>query len=156
MLFNVPQYIDVEDKIAGPFTGKQLLWMFGMGAVLLVLWTTIDKTSFFVAAIFVVPIFVALAFWRPYGQPLIKFIYFSFAFMFRPKMYIWKRVAEKGKNANLKKERIPTVIKKQSVLTDSAMKSFAQMLDSEGRQHDAKVMDIMKSRMPHPKEKTKK
>lgn len=153
MLFSVPQNIDVEDKIAGPFTGKQLLWMFGMGVVLLVMWTIMDKTSFIIAAIFVVPIFVALAFWRPYGQPLIKFIYFSFVFAFRPRMYIWKRVAEKSKKIKAKKEEIPTIMKKQPVLTDESMKSFAQMLDSEGEQHDARVMDIMKSRLPKTKEK---
>ena len=43
MLFNVPQYIDVEDKIVGPLTGKQLLWMIGMGIMLLVLWNTVSR-----------------------------------------------------------------------------------------------------------------
>lgn len=153
MLFSVPQYIDVEDKIAGPFTGKQLMWMFGMGAVLLVLWTAIDKTSFIVAACFVIPIFAALAFWRPYHQPLVKFIYFSIMFAFRPKMYIWKRVAERSKNIKNKSEAVPTMMKKQSVLTDDTMKSFAQMLDSEGQEHDERVIDIMKDRMKKSKNK---
>jgi hypothetical protein len=155
MLFSVPQNIDVEDKIAGPFTGKQLMWMFGMGAALLVMWTAMDKASFVIGAVFVVPIFVALAFWRPYNQPLARFIYFSISFMFRPKMYIWKRVAEKNKNLN-KKESIPTMAKKQAVLTDDTMKSFAHVLDSEGLEHDEKFMAIMKDRLPQPKEKNKK
>src|SRR4030042_3818231 len=94
MLFNVPQYIDVEDKVAGPFTAKQLLWMFGCGATLLVLWNVLNKTAFIIIAILVILIFGALAFYRPYNQPLIKLVYFAIMFLFRPKVYVWRRIAE--------------------------------------------------------------
>jgi hypothetical protein len=47
MLFNVPQFIDVEDKIAGPLTVKQVLWLIGMGAVLFIVWTFFDTPTFF-------------------------------------------------------------------------------------------------------------
>lgn len=91
MLFNVPQYIDVEDKVAGPLTAKQLLWMIGMGASLMILWNLFDKASFFVIAIPVTCAFVALAFYRPYGQPLIMFIGSAILFIVRPKVYVWSR-----------------------------------------------------------------
>lgn len=91
MLFNVPQFIDIEDKIVGPFTGKQLGWMAVAGVILLILWNILDTSAFIVAAIVVCGIFGALAFYKPYNQPLTKFIASSFHFAFKPKMYVWKR-----------------------------------------------------------------
>lgn len=91
MLFNVPQYIDVEDKVAGPLTAKQLLWMIGMGAALMILWSIFDSGAFFAVAIPVVCAFVALAFYRPYNQPLVVFIGNAILFMIRPKVYVWNR-----------------------------------------------------------------
>ena len=91
MLFNVPQYIDVEDKIAGPLTAKQLGWMIGMGAALLVMWNTVPKGYFWVFAIPAICLFVALAFYRPYNLPLVSFVSHTFAFLLRPKVYLWDR-----------------------------------------------------------------
>lgn len=86
MMFNVPQFIDVEDKIAGPLTVKQLLWMIGMGAVLLAIFFALDGAAMIVAAVPVVLLFVALAFYRPNGQPLIVYFGNAFLFLFRPKV----------------------------------------------------------------------
>ena len=47
MLINVPQYIDVEDKVAGPLTLKQLGWMLAMGIILLILWNVFSGIVFF-------------------------------------------------------------------------------------------------------------
>ncbi len=96
MQFNIPQFIDKEDKIVGPFTAKQLGWMFSGGAVLLVLWNTLDFSGFLVSAIFVVGIFGAMAFWRPYNQSCISFLVSLFSFFARPKFYLWKRVPKKN------------------------------------------------------------
>jgi len=38
MLFNVPQFIDIEDKIVGPLTAKQLGWL-ALGSVIALLLT---------------------------------------------------------------------------------------------------------------------
>ncbi len=147
MLFNVPQYIDIEDKIAGPLTAKQLLWMFGMGAVLLVLWGILDKSVFFAAAIPVILIFAALAFYRPYNQPLIKFIFSGILFIFRPKVYIWKRTFEK-KSIRHKNEKEPAIIKKKEKLAPSAgnIEMLARVLDSEGQERSKKIEEIIKQR----------
>jgi len=96
MQFNIPQFIDKEDKIVGPFTAKQLGWMFGGGAVLLVLWNMLDFSGFIMAAILTVGIFGTLAFWRPYNQSCISFIFSLFSFTTKPKFYLWKRVSAKN------------------------------------------------------------
>ena len=68
MLINVPQYIDVEDKVAGPLTMKQLGWMIVMGITLLILWNVLPFAGFLVIGFPIAMVFVALAFFKPYGQ----------------------------------------------------------------------------------------
>ena len=48
MLINVPQDIDVEDKVAGPLTMKQLGWLIGLGIILLILWNVLPAIPFFI------------------------------------------------------------------------------------------------------------
>ncbi len=91
MLFNVPQFIDVEDKVAGPLTARQILWMVGMGGVLFIVWTFFDTTMFFVLSLPVIILFALFAFYRPYNQSLLFFSVNAVMFFFRPKVYTWDR-----------------------------------------------------------------
>src|SRR5512138_1477457 len=94
MLISVPQYIDVEDKIVGPVTAKQLGWLVLMGITLLVMWNTMSRVGFFIVGIPVGLIFLAFAFYKPYGQPLGSFVVFGAMYFFKPKVYVWKRSPE--------------------------------------------------------------
>jgi hypothetical protein len=96
MMFNVPQFIDVEDKIAGPLTWKQILWMIGMGAALLTLYNIVDATLFFILAIPVIIIFSLFAFYRPSGMSMITFSMHAFLFLFEPKVSVWERPVAQG------------------------------------------------------------
>lgn len=91
MITSVPQFIDIEDKVAGPFTWRQLGWMFGMGAALFLLYSMLSRGVFFIAAIPVIISFFALAFYRPNGMPLAKFVFYAVGFLFRPKIVVWER-----------------------------------------------------------------
>ena len=91
MLLNVPQFIDVEDKVAGPLTAKQIFWLVGMGAVLFIVWTFFDSATFFTLAIPIILLFAVFAFYRPYNQSMISFTVNSAMFFFRPKLYTWDR-----------------------------------------------------------------
>jgi hypothetical protein len=148
MLFNVPQYIDVEDKIAGPLTGKQLLWMFGMGAVLLIMWGVLEKGVFFMAAAPVVGIFSALAFYKPHGQPLIKFIVWGISFAFRPKVYIWKRdfsaKPKKKEEIQITQDVIAEKNKRKQKILSENIEDLSKTLDSEGKERNEKILELIK------------
>ncbi len=146
MLFNVPQYIDVEDKVAGPLTAKQLLWMFGMGAVLLVLWNMLEKGAFFVSAAPVIAIFLALAFYRPCNQPLIKFIFSGVMFLFSPKVYFWKRTAVGKTRREKSGEGISWKEKTEKIFKPEEAEALARMLDSEGKERNDKIMEIIEKK----------
>ncbi len=91
-MFSVPQFIDVEDKIAGPLTWKQLLWMIGLLVLLLMIYTFMGGGAlFFIIAVPLVLSFSALAFYRPQGQSLLSLVGHGFFFLFRPKVAVWER-----------------------------------------------------------------
>jgi len=155
MLFNVPQYIDVEDKVVGPLTVKQLLWMIAMGMVTLILWSILPKAAFFAIAIPEVLFFVALAFYKPYGQPLVGFIFSGVLFLFGPKVYVWKRTPARKKSVDVSNEkrelarinansqRIAEQEKRRALALEN-LSGIAKILDSDGQQSDANVVDILK------------
>ncbi|TXI34603.1 MAG: PrgI family protein [Candidatus Moraniibacteriota bacterium] len=91
MMFSVPQFIDVEDKIAGPLTWRQLLWMIGMGAALLTVFGMFDTGLSIIISIPIVLIFCAMAFYRPNGFPMTTFVSSGVMFLFRPKVAVWER-----------------------------------------------------------------
>jgi hypothetical protein len=142
MLISVPQYIDVEDKIVGPLTGKQLGWLVLMGVVLLLLWNTMSKMGFFLAGIPTGLVFLGLAFYKPYGQPLGNFLIFAVLYLFKPKIYVWKRspqISSPKKQAEVKQST-----RQEGKLTSRQIEGLAGLLDSEGMQKDENIVSLLK------------
>lgn len=133
MMFSVPQFIDIEDKIAGPLTWKQLLWMIGMGAVLLVSFNVFDATLFFIVAIPTVLLFVALAFYRPNGFPLTTFIFYSVLFLFRPKVSIWERPLRQPPITKAPEEKIEAPDMRVKHINQEKLTELTHILDSRGK-----------------------
>ncbi len=133
MMSSVPQFTDVEDKIAGPLTWRQILWMIGMGGVLLVLYNILNSAAFFVAAIPVILVFSLFAFYRPNGVSMLTFSYFAIFYFFRPKVSVWERTASRPSKRTLSQASAPS---SQSVsvpepkrLSQQRLKELAKMLD---------------------------
>lgn len=134
MMFNVPQFIDVEDKVAGPLTWKQLLWMIGMGVTILVLFNTLSGAFFFVVAIPTALLFIALAFYRPNGIPLPRFIFFGILFLFRPKISVWERPVPRMMPQRVEKDTVTEKVipetASQKGMSNERLKELARILDS--------------------------
>jgi len=91
MRFQLPQFIETETKIVGPFTLQQFLWVAGGVAFLFLLYTLIKGVLFFFFAIPIVVIFGALAFVKIDGVPLIVYATYSISYFSNPKKYIFKK-----------------------------------------------------------------
>jgi len=142
-MFNVPQYIDVEDKIAGPLTAKQLLWMIGMGVTLMVFWGIFERGAFIAITIPTALIFVAFAFYKPYNQSLISFAISAVMYLFSPKVYIWKRILEKPttkKKVSPKKNKLE---KKEKTPTLDDIASLSKVLDTRGAGGNEKIISLI-------------
>lgn len=133
-MFSVPQFIDVEDKIAGPLTWKQLGWMISMGAVLLITFAFFETGFAIMVSIPIVLLFVSLAFYRPNGIPMAAFIGHVTMYIFRPKAAVWERPVKKFVPERKEPEKpVMQENREDKVLTGDKIKNLAKLIDSENR-----------------------
>ncbi len=153
MIFSVPQYIDVEDKIAGPLTARQLGWMFALGALLFLAWSLFEQGVFIAIAIPTILFFLALAFYRPQGISFLSFLSYGVGFLFRPKLYMWKRLHESTRTSSKARKSNNKGVKSDvsKAMSIEDMVELAQTLDSEGMHKSDRVAQIMAERTVNTK-----
>jgi len=96
MQFQVPQFIEVEDKIFGPLTLKQFLYIGGGAGMSVVLFLFLPIKIISIPLIIVVLAFsAALAFYKVNGKPFVSVLEASFYYTFGNKLYIWKKIDRK-------------------------------------------------------------
>ncbi len=144
MLINVPQYIDVEDKIVGPLTAKQLGWIIALAVILMIMWNMVPSVVFFILGFPLTILFVAMAFYKPYGQPLGSFIVFGILYFFRPKVYIWRRTPNRVVATSAKTQTAITAVKDKHISSQS-LHELAGLLDSEGANSSTELEKILKN-----------
>lgn len=127
MMTSVPQFIDVEDKVAGPLTWRQLGWMIAMGVTLFLLYTIFSGILFYLLAVPVVVLFVALAFFRPNGMAFPQFLFYSVTFLFRPKISVWERPIHSSFPQAQPEEKSPVTIAK--AVTSRDFETLAKQVD---------------------------
>lgn len=102
MQFQVPQFLDVEDKIIGPFTLKQFLYL--VGGVGLA-YTAQRFISFlgigYLIAIACVALGGTLAYYRPNRKPFADMLESAFNFYRNTRLYIWQRQEKKTQETHL-------------------------------------------------------
>ena len=90
MQFQVPQFLDVEDKIIGPFTIKQFLYLtggVGMGY-------SANRLIPYIGSILGIGFIVlgwALSFYKYNGKPFVFIIESAFFYLTKDRLYVWKR-----------------------------------------------------------------
>lgn len=96
MKYQVPQFIEVEDKIFGPLTLKQFLYVAGGAALGFIIWSAIPfKTVAVVLALPVVIFFLAMAFYKVNGRPFVATVESAVKYFFAAKLYIWHKTEKK-------------------------------------------------------------
>jgi hypothetical protein len=94
MRFQIPQFIDVEDKIFGPFTLKQFIYLAG-GAAVAVVGTTFFGLFFgLLVTSPIVILALALAFYKVNNRPFIFVMESAFKYFLKDKLYIWQKKEE--------------------------------------------------------------
>jgi hypothetical protein len=91
MRFEVPQFIDVEDKIFGPFTWRQFVYLGGGVGMGVVLFLTTPFLVFVLIGLPLAGIALALAFYPINNRPFHYFLEAVFNYFTRSKLYLWKR-----------------------------------------------------------------
>ncbi len=138
--YKIPQNIEVEDKILGPFTLRQFLYMIGGGVITYFLFLTIGSInlSIFIAiAVPVVLLTVALVFIRINGRPFLTFLNYFFAYLRDPKILKWEkstRIRSIMVQSESESEKSRKEISKRTRkgLVKSRLEALANIVDTQG------------------------
>ncbi len=91
MQYQVPQFIEIEDKIFGPLTLKQFLYLAGGGGICLLFITILPLFIALVVIAPVVALSLALAFYKVNDRPFIVVLEHAFYYVINSKLYLWKQ-----------------------------------------------------------------
>ncbi len=132
MQYQVPQFIEIEDKIFGPLTLKQFLYIAGAGGVCLGLYTLLPLYMALVLGLPFIVIGLALAFYKVNERPLVVTLEYAFKYYIGNKLYLWKQHVPKN-NAAEQKATTPLTTLAVPSLSDSKLKDLSWSLNIKDR-----------------------
>jgi hypothetical protein len=91
MNFQVPQFIEVEDKIVGPLTFKQFIYLAGGAGLCFLLYAWLGIYLGFLPIVAVGAFAVALAFYKINNRPFIYTAESALRYFLSSKLYLWKK-----------------------------------------------------------------
>lgn len=95
MQFQVPQFIEVEDKIFGPLTFKQFVFLAGGAGMVYLAWRILPFIVAIPIMLLVGCLALALAFFQYNGRPFLFAIETFFYYALRSKLYLWSNETRK-------------------------------------------------------------
>ncbi len=90
MEYQVPQFIEVEDKIVGPLTLRQFIYLAGTAGLCVVAFFYLPLIVSILVAVPIGALGVALAFYKVNGKPFIEMMEAGFNYYVGGKLFIWK------------------------------------------------------------------
>jgi PrgI family protein len=90
MQFQVPQFIESEDKIVGPFSLRQFIYVAAAGGVSAALYFSVGGFVWVFGSLIVFALAGAMAFVKIEGRPFLNVILAAANFYWKPQLYIWQ------------------------------------------------------------------
>ncbi len=127
MKYQVPQFIEVEDKIVGPLTIRQFIYIVGGAGMSFIVYTylPIYIAIFLIAGI--IGLSLSLAFYKVNNKPFIDFLESAFTFYTKQNLYIWKKEEKKPVASTKEDDAARQVFVPR--LSDSKLKELSWNLD---------------------------
>ena len=132
MQFQVPQFIEVEDKIFGPLTFKQFVYVIGGAGCCYLFWRILPIYTAAPLMLIVGGLAVALAFLQFNGRPFIVALEHGVFYFLRSKLYLWNKERKRpaAQKKQVEAEKTPAYIPR---LSDSKLHDLAWALDIQER-----------------------
>jgi hypothetical protein len=128
--FKVPQFIDVEDKLFGPFTFRQFAYIVGGGGLVYILYRVLPLWIGIFLIIPVAILSVLLVFYKINEKPFIFYLEAGFNYLVSNKLYIWKqrlvKPSDKKTEEEAKGPELTTII---PMTTTNKLKDLSWSLD---------------------------
>lgn len=132
--FTVPQFLDVESKIIGPFTTRQFLIILAAAVIGGVSYKIFDFTLFLTIAIIVFVLTVAFAFVKINGRPFHLFLLNIIQTIRRPGIRVWNNrlgfIESSEEIVPVKKEE---KVAPKELYKTSRLAELALVVDTKGR-----------------------
>ena len=127
--FQVPQFIDIADKIIGPLSLRKFLILVGTAALVFLSFKVLEVWLWIIVGGLIGALGIALAFLKINGQNFSRVAVNFLKYMINPRLYVWQR---SGENKVLIKQQ-PKIIKKEETekkrLSPSELGEMAKKLD---------------------------
>lgn len=131
MQFKVPQFLDIEDKIFGPFTFRQFVYLAGGAGFCFIIFKLLGLYIGAIPIVIVAGFSLALAFYKPNNKPFIYMVEAGAKYLMQNKLYVWQRrkFDADSKKSNELKNRGSITQEREMKLTGSKLKDLAWSLD---------------------------
>ncbi len=128
MQFQVPQFIDIEDKIVGPFSLKQFGYLAAAALLIFILFFILKTALWIIVAIPIALFAAALALVKYNGRPLPYLILSIFRHFWRPRFYLWqhKRPAAPAPAITVPNIKLPKPVAKEVTMRMARKKEEAR------------------------------
>ncbi len=91
MQFKVPQFLEIEDKIFGPFTFREFVYLAGGAGICFMLYKLMGFIFGAIPILAVAGFSLALTFYKPNNKPFLSLLESGFKYLLQSKLYIWRR-----------------------------------------------------------------
>ncbi len=129
MEYQVPQFIEVEDKIIGPFTLKQFIYLAGGGGLVVILLLFLPLFLGILLSIPVALLSLALAFYKVNGKSFVEMLEYGITFYLGKRKYTWRKEQEPVTKATLKEPAPVMPVPPKEGLTKRKLEALAWSLD---------------------------
>ena len=126
MQFKVPQFIDIEDKVVGPFTFKQFLYLAGGAGLTYLSIKLLPLIVAFVVAPLCIALALALTFYKYNDKPFINVLESFIRYYLRSRLYLWHKQDPKAPQKAMPEAIAATT---RGTLTESKLKTLSWSLD---------------------------
>lgn len=130
MEYQVPQFIEVEDKIFGPLTLRQFIYIAGGAGLCAVFILLLPLFIGLILAIPVAAFAAALAFYKINGKPFIDVLEAGFTYYVGRRLYLWRKEQEVPGAQAVSAPVAPAVLPKEG-LTRRKLEDLALSLDTK-------------------------
>ncbi|TSC84540.1 MAG: Uncharacterized protein G01um101417_205 [Parcubacteria group bacterium Gr01-1014_17] len=128
MKYQTPQFIDIEDRLFGPLTVKQFVYLVGGAGLSFIAYRFL---TFFIAILVIAPVValsLALAFWKINGKPFVFVLESAIRYYFSEKLYLWRKIPKVASSATHREGERATTLEFPK-LTEGKLRDLTWTLD---------------------------
>lgn len=135
MQFKVPQFLEIEDKIFGPFTFREFVYLAGGAGLCFVIYRLLGVIFGAIPILIVAGFSLMLTFYKPNNKPFVNMIESGFKYFTQNRLYIWKKhiskskPGESGRTAGIEEEKTKMMSESGLKLNGSRLRDLAWSLD---------------------------